>query len=291
MISAMKKLALATALLALPHACPVLAQESAGPALWKVADEDTTIYLFGTVHILPKDVDWLKGEVKAAFDAAPEFVTEADMTKMEAFAPRMAAAGTLPEGQTLRSLMSDENRAEYEAALAALQVPAANVDRFEPWLAARALRFVILLKNGYDPNSGVDIVLTQMASDKQRDALETLEFQLEMVDTTPMDQQLSYLDDVVGWVPVIREWNDRMVALWLAGDAAALADHIAMAYTDPHYYDRILTDRNASWAEWIDQRLDQPGTVFVAVGAGHLAGRGSVQEQLAKRGIETDRLQ
>ena len=37
-----------------------------GPALWKVADEDTTIYLFGTVHALPKDVEWFRGPIAEA---------------------------------------------------------------------------------------------------------------------------------------------------------------------------------------------------------------------------------
>jgi uncharacterized protein YbaP (TraB family) len=130
-----------------------------------------------------------------------------------------------------------------------------------------------------------------MAAGKQRSALETLEFQLQMHDTTPINQQLAFLADIVDWVPMVRQWNDRMIALWLAGDAEMLADHIATAYTDPDYYDRTLTKRNASWAAWIDNRLETPGTVFIAVGAGHLGGRGSVQEMLSQRGIETTRKQ
>jgi hypothetical protein len=53
----------------------------------------------------------------------------------------------------------------------------------------------------------------------------------------------------------------------------------------------LLTRRNARWAEWIDARLDRPGTVFLAVGAGHLAGRDSVQAMLEKRGIKAKRVQ
>jgi len=52
----------------------------------------------------------------------------------------------------------------------------------------------------------------------------------------------------------------------------------------------LLIQRNARWAQWIKQRLTQPGTVFIAVGAGHLAGKGSVQEQLKALGISSARV-
>jgi uncharacterized protein YbaP (TraB family) len=41
----------------------------------------------------------------------------------------------------------------------------------------------------------------------------------------------------------------------------------------------------------VRERLHKPGTVFVAVGAGHLAGKGSVQAQLAAAGISAQRVQ
>jgi uncharacterized protein YbaP (TraB family) len=298
MISAIRRLAL------LPFASAVMvlisiqgaAQapgtlSSAGPALWQVADEDTTIYLFGSIHLLPGNVDWLRGPLQAAFDGALEFVSDVDVTKIAAFAPTMLAAGTLPAEQNLRSLMSPADRSSFEAALSALGMPAGALDRLEPWMAAQVLQSVILTRGGYAAVNGVDMVLAGMAAEKQRSALETLEFQLQMHDTTPLNQQLAFLADIVEWAPMVREWNDRMVALWLAGEAHALADHIATAYADPDYYDRILTRRNASWAAWIDSRLDAPGTVFIAVGAGHLGGRGSVQEMLSRHGIETTRKQ
>ena len=53
----------------------------------------------------------------------------------------------------------------------------------------------------------------------------------------------------------------------------------------------LLFQRNRNWATWVRQRLQQPGTVFVAVGAGHLAGPNSVQDALKAQGVETARVQ
>jgi uncharacterized protein YbaP (TraB family) len=52
----------------------------------------------------------------------------------------------------------------------------------------------------------------------------------------------------------------------------------------------MFTERNANWAGWIAQRLQEPGTVFVAVGAGHLAGRDSVQAKLTELGVKSARI-
>ncbi len=81
-----------------------------------------------------------------------------------------------------------------------------------------------------------------------------------------------------------------MVDKWLKGDARGLARVMNEELDDPVLYDRLLTRRNAHWADWISRRMEQPGTVFVAVGAGHLAGKGSVQDMLQKRGIRVTRV-
>src|SRR5690606_24862456 len=110
-----------------------------GPALWQLADEDTTIYLFGTVHALPKDKDWFDSRIERAFASADELVTEVDISDVAASGEALQRAGMLPEGQTLRGLMTPENRMEYEAALVALGLPVEALDRLEPWFAAMTL--------------------------------------------------------------------------------------------------------------------------------------------------------
>ncbi|MDX1703532.1 MAG: TraB/GumN family protein, partial [Altererythrobacter ishigakiensis] len=89
----------------------------------------------------------------------------------------------------------------------------------------------------------------------------------------------------------IKPLLDQMVAEWVEGDAHALATLMNEGLTDPALAESLLYKRNRNWADWIDTRLDEPGTVFIAVGAGHLAGDKSVQEYLKAREIETVRVQ
>lgn len=265
-----------------------------GPALWKVADEDTTIYLFGTVHVLPADVEWYDEDIAAALENADTLVTEipADAMKDPALQGAIMQKAMLPEGQTLRQMLSAEDRAVYEQALGKLGMPPAAFDRFEPWFAGMTLSVLPLIKKGYDPESGVEKIVEAAASKTaQRAALETVGQQIDFFDTLPMESQTEFLmalaRDLDGMVTMM----DEMVAEWLEGDADGLAEIMNKSMTDPVVAAALLYNRNERWAKWIDERLDQPGAVFIAVGAGHLAGEKSVQDYLRSRDIEVTRVQ
>ena len=261
-----------------------------GPALWQVADEDTTIYLFGTVHALPKNKNWFDERIARAFGSADELVTEIDLSNQASSAQALQAAGMLPEGQSLRELMTSENRMEYEAALVTLGLPVEGLDRLEPWLAAVTLALLPVMQAGYDPQSGVEMALGGRAGEKERGALETIEQQIALFDELPQQAQLSFLDQTVEALPEAASSLDAMVAEWIEGDAVGLAALMNAELTDPVLKERLLTSRNANWAGWIEQRLEQPGTVFIAVGAGHLAGEGSVQDHLRERDLKVTRI-
>ena len=262
-----------------------------GPALWEVADADTTIYLFGTVHALPQGKNWFDGRIERAFNASDELVTEIDVSNAAGSAQSLQAASQLPADQSLRGLMSAEDRQQYEAALVGLGLPVEALDRYEPWFAAMTLSLLPLLRSGYDTQSGVELALSGRAGEaKKRAALETVEQQVALFDTLPQEAQLAFLDETVEKLDEATTTLNAMVAEWLEGDAVELANMLNAEMTDPVLYERLLTARNANWAGWIENRLAQPGTVFVAVGAGHLAGKGSVQEQLERRGLKVKRV-
>lgn len=289
-------LALAAAPLALFAASPALADNHAatgtGPALWKVADEDTTIYLFGTVHVLPKELEWYDATIANALDSSDMIVTEIKMDKAsEAELQQLSMKlGLLPPGTTLRSLLTPEQTVTYEAGLAKLGAPPEAFDPVKPWLAGLTLSLLPLMQQGYDPNSGVEKILLAKAGTKGQGALETAEFQLGIFNNMPTEAQVAFMMEAVEGMDEIKPTLDRMVAEWAEGDAAELANIMNEGMTDPAVADALLYSRNANWAEWIDTRLDAPGTVFIAVGAGHLAGAKSVQDYLAQKGIAVARV-
>jgi uncharacterized protein YbaP (TraB family) len=297
-------LALAAAPLALFSAAPALADNHAateaaapvatgtGPALWKVADEDTTIYLFGTVHVLPQGIEWYDATIANALDSSDMIVTEIKMDKAsEAELQQLSMnLGLLPAGTTLRSLLTPEQTAAYEAGLAKLGAPPQAFDPLKPWLAGLTLSLLPLMQQGYTPDSGVEKVLLAKAGTKGQGALETAEFQLGIFNGMTTEAQVAFMMEAVAGMDEVKPMLDRMVAEWAKGDADQLAAIMNDGMSDPAVAEALLYSRNANWAEWVDTRLDTPGTVFVAVGAGHLAGAKSVQDYLAQKGITVARV-
>ena len=266
---------------------------SRGPAIWSVSDADTTIYLFGTVHALPDGVEWFDEEISGALAASDTVVTEILPDEMNDPASQLAIArkATLPADTSLRDMLSDDDRTAYESALGSLGMPPGAFDRFEPWFAGMTMAILPLLQKGYDPESGVEkIIDTNAGGERKREALETLEGQIAIFDSLPQAAQVEFLMASARNPNAMIEMVDQMVAEWMEGDVEELAKVMNVGLTDETVANALLYNRNANWAEWIDDRMDQPGTVFVAVGAGHLAGEKSVQSFLETRGVAVTRI-
>jgi uncharacterized protein len=172
-------------------------------------------------------------------------------------------------------------------------LPANALDRFRPWLAATQLSIAPLSKMGYDSANGPEAVITAAArqAGKPLTGLETAEQQFGFFGSLSQPAQIQFLESTVDELPKLDTTMATMVKEWADGDPDALAREMNDSLKDsPEVAKVLLTDRNARWAQWIKGRMAQPGTVFIAVGAGHLAGPESVQAQLAKLGLKAQRV-
>jgi len=265
---------------------------SSDPALWVLSDEDTTIYLFGTVHMMKPGVVWFDDEIKAAFDKSDELVLEVTSEKPENMAMSVAMMG-LNEGKPTRELLEPKLRERYLKALETYQIPAAAMDRIEPWLVAINLSIAPLAKLGYHQDLGAEKILetAAIADGKTVKGLETTEEQLGYFDTLPRDVQTAYLRSTVEELPTVKTEFAKLMRAWQHGDPDTLASLMNESIQEtPEMAQVLLYDRNANWVRWIEKRMDTPGTVFLAVGAGHLAGKGSVVELLNADKLSVRRL-
>lgn len=290
----LRRTAAAAALLLSPAAfgqAPVTTTD-ADPALWVVKDKDTTIYLFGTVHVLKPGLTWLDEAVKTAFDASDEVVLELADPMGPATMAAVMKLGITTTGPTLSEKLSPEQRARFEPELTKLDMPLMLFDRQKPWMAAVSLQMLPLMKLGYDPTSGPEVVLiaAAKAAGKPVIGLETPEQQLGYLDSMPEAQQLAFLDSTLGQIGKVGAQTEAMVSTWAKGDDKALAKLIAGDKDSKAVTEVLLTSRNRAWAKWIGARMDRPGTVFLAVGAGHLAGKDSVQAFLKKHRLTAKRI-
>lgn len=276
-------------------AAPTPATRDADPALWVVKDADTTIYLFGTVHLLKPGLSWFDEAVRKAFDASGELVMElAGPPDPAVVQPLIMKYGVSMTGPSLTEKLPEAKRAAFLKALADYGLPQSAVDRFDPWLAGTQLSMLTLIKAGYDPKSGVEEALNAAAkaAGKPVSGLETMEQQLGFFDGMSEGAQLLMLTEAIDKIDSAAGEFDKLVGEWAQGDAEGLAVIMNDGLrSSPELAKVLLADRNARWAGWIKTRLDKPGVVFVAVGAGHLAGGDSVQAMLAKRSVKSERVE
>jgi len=271
-------------------AAPAPALPDADPALWVVRDADTTIYLFGTFHLLDGR-PWFNDEVKAAFDASNELVMEAalpeDLASLQPMVMRYAAS----DGRTLSSRLNAEQNAALARVLSGMGAPPAAFESYDPWFVSTTLALLAAQRLGIQGSNGPETVMSAAARARNLPIgeLEGFEFQFRMLDSLSEAMQVEMLMETLEKNDELDGMLAPMLAAWSAGDVDRLARLMNEGIEAPLY--RIMfTDRNATWAGWIQQRMARPGTVFVAVGAGHLAGDHSVQAALRARGIAAERV-
>jgi len=270
----------------------------AKPALWKLADKDTTIWLFGSVHVLPPDLVWFTGKVAKAFAASEALVVETELGGDAAGkandAKAVMAHAIDHDSVPLRDELTPEERRAYDSRLASYDLPVAAFDQFQPWFAATSLTQIAYSKLGYAPDSGVEMKLFEEArrTHKRVIPLESLEEQISLLGGFARPVQLKMLESTLDELKHDNGHIGDLLKAWRTGNEAALAKEMNDGLDDvPELRTVLLDRRNEHFADWIAKRMAQPGQIFVAVGAGHFGGPHNVRELLAAKGFRVTRMQ
>ena len=273
------------------------ADTAARPALWSVSDPDTTIYLFGTFHMLPKDYRWQTRAIEKAVTKSDELVIETivDTKHPQQLAAELGKIGFAPNLIPLANRINPALRPQLASAIAASGLPTAYFDRMKTWTAAFTLVGLQFKSLGLEGDAGVEPALRSdfEAKGKPIGQLETNGEQLSFFDTLSQPAQRAFLEGTITDPGKMREEFSVMLKSWTDGDVAGIARSFNADLADsPELRAALLTRRNANWTRWIEQRLaSKPGTVMVAVGAGHLAGDQSVIDMLKAQGYAVKRVQ
>ena len=295
-MSALRRLpALAAALSLLLLAVPAWAK----PPVWVLHGKGATVTLFGSVHILPRDVDWEPDALKAALASADElwFETPIDPASLMDASRQALAKGLLPEGQSLSALLSDEGNARLKAAAETYHLPLPQLDRLRPWLAELTVSAAAYAKDGATADQGVERQLAEAAPTARRRAFETVSQQIAMFAGTPVKVQVDSLQDTLKDLVDDPDQSKRLIDAWIAGDLKAIDREGVeeLRQSSPAMFKVLLTNRNAAWEKVLLKRLKahpargkRPAKIVVVVGVGHLAGPGGLPQMLRKRGVRVE---
>ncbi|MDX2274966.1 MAG: TraB/GumN family protein [Hyphomonadaceae bacterium] len=272
------------------------AQESVHPALYVARDADSTLYLFGTVHVRPPGVDWGDAAVREAIEASDEVWTEIEISPEEDARAQalMRELSTAPAGRPLSSWLTSEERGRFNALLGRLGVPVSYLDGMQPWAAGLTLTIIPIMQAGYDPESGVDRAVDAYAEARRKRmrAFETIEDQLGFLSGLSPELQHQMLLEAIDEAELGPPMLADMSRAWERGDEAVLEQLVVEDTREdyPELYEVLFLRRNAQWIDTLMQELDGAGVDFVAVGAGHLVGEDGLVAQLRARGVAVERV-
>lgn len=271
-------------------------QPVAHPALWEVSDPDTTIYLFGTIHLLPAGYQWESPKIEQAVQKSDKLYVETivDPQHPQGIIAVLNSLGYASGLPPLADRITPSKRPLLEAAIAKTGIPRPMWDKMKTWTAAFMLLGVQYNGLGLAGEYGPELTLRHefAAAGKPVGELETNAEQMGFFNSLPEPAQRALLEGAIEKPESMGKEFNQMLVAWGKGDVRGIAKTFNEDMSDsPALMDALLKQRNAHWKTWIEQRLASPGTVMLAVGAGHLAGPDSVVNLLKKDGYHVRRVQ
>jgi uncharacterized protein YbaP (TraB family) len=286
-----RRIPFGAALAALTLAASGAAQ--AEPALWRVTGGESTVWLFGSVHLLPEGGFAVDGALADALDAADRVCMEIDSGATDEATQAMATLGRAvdPDGRDLFELLGADADRVREAAEDA-GVPIESLAMFEPWFAGITVSVMALQAHGFDAQHGVEQVIQGEArrAGKPACGLETLEGQLDLLDSLPAELQAEILLQALEEASEIDRLIEPLVSAWRDGDERGLEQSLDDDFGDyPELAERLIYARNERWAGQVEEMLEGDEDVLLVVGAMHLVGERGLPALLAERGFSVQR--
>lgn len=282
---------IASALFAVSHA-----DEPNTGAVWQISDDDSTVYLAGSVHLLrEKDLPVPK-IFDEVYEESDEMVFEIDMAKM--FDPEtvmeVQKLGTLPEGETLSDKLDKETVSKVHGYLNSRGLPQGLFDRFTPGMVYLTLSSLEATRNGARPDLGLEAQYYQKSLDdgKPSRGLETTKYQMSRFEQFTTEEIETLLQKALEDIDETPELLDTMIAAWKSGDMDALGQLVVEETAPtPRVRDLILTERNKNWVPEVEKALAGSTNVMFLVGAAHLIGEDSVVDLLEEKGYSVKQVE
>jgi len=272
--------------------------------LWEVENEDTKMYLLGSIHLMPEDTYPLDEKIESCFQEADVLAVEADPSQIDQTAVQtlIMSKGMYPQGETLRANIDSVLYKKVTDVFTAYGLPMQQVDTFKPWFASFNIAVLEIQKTKLNPEFGIDNHFIKKAKSSEMEIIE-LESgfgQLELLTSFPEKAQEQYLEYSLSNYENIQELFDTMLAAWKTGDAELMNKATKQKMLDfcktmpglEGYYNKMFPERDNKIVEKLDKILKskEKKTYFVVVGAGHLIGDDGLLQLLKDKGYKTKQL-
>ncbi len=275
-------------------------QKKYSPLLYKLSDEDSTVYMFGSIHVGTEDMYPLPQYVEDAYTTSDVLAVECDITAFEADVEKqtqLLSSLIYTDGTTIVDHIDTQIYEDAKKILTEENYYYEILDYYYPFLWTNFIDGFLYPKLGYNPDLGIDVNFIKRAKDSNKtiDEVESVEFQYNMMaGFSPELQEIMLADTVEAYnSDETKAEMDKLVNDWYTGnedeifkdnteDLQELKDEEKKLYDE--YYNEMITKRNISMADYAEQSLDGDKDVFICVGCAHVVGDGGMVDLLRERG-------
>ncbi len=255
-------------------------------------------WVMGTMHMSDPRVLDMPDAAEKAYDDATTVVIEStdvlDKNKMAAFMLGHPEYTMLPDGKTLKDLLSPADYKAVDEGLKNRGISIATVSRMRPWIISSmiALPACELARRGEGVQMlDIGLALKAKSQGKDVEGLETLQDQIGAMTSLPLDLNLKGLVETLKLGDKLPDVMETMISLYSKGDLGMLWPFLRTISpeTDDNGYAEfektMVTTRNHTMAEHAAPFIDK-GNAFIAVGALHLPGEEGLVALLQKAGYK-----
>ena len=269
--------------------------------LWKVSDENSSVWLLGSIHVANASFYPLPTVIDSAFTAAGELAVEintSDAYTSSELQWLINRRGMLVEG-TLWDVLPTTLWYSLDSLCTAWNLPVSTFESMRPWLVASTISTYAYMQAGLKTEYGIDNVLMKEATNSGKPivSLETVEEQVEaLAGSLESDSAgICMLKSTIRELPKVKSIIRDLVKAWKTGDDELLnrllSEKNMQDYTPSEvlymeeFKQRLLVNRNTKMADSVASFLRDDRNVFVVVGVAHLAFEAyNVIENLRNRG-------
>jgi uncharacterized protein len=255
--------------------------------MYKVHDEDSSVFLMGSIHMGQPDFYPLPEHIEQAFQNSSYLAVELDPSSRENTAAMLEYqnAALLPEGQTLDQILTPETYSRVISVMNQLNMPLNQIKRFRPWSLSVLIPLLQLKVMGFSEEYGVDLHFLNKAKEQRKPILELESVEEQMDLLLEMDTE-DYLVYTLDSTESDEDYFD-LVRAWRQGNVHELE---AVIFEDPgpsgadfsEIEEKMFTVRNQKMTDRIVDFLKDDEDYFVVVGSGHLIGEEGIVSLLSR---------
>lgn len=269
--------------------------------LWKVSDENSSVWLFGSIHFADSSFYPLPSEIENAFRNSTALAVEMDISDSETqekTAEEFLKEGMFTDGRTLKDVLPDSLWKTLDSISTTLGMKTENFLPMRPWMAATLIASAAIASTGIQQELGIDMVMldSAYAQGKEIIALETPEEQVESLSKSEGPEEtdgIAYLESTFREYSKLNQMIKEVISAWKRADVVSLQKSLSadqnMNESEKRLNERMFNQRNKKMKKEILNFLENDKQVFVVVGVGHLILENNLLEMLSENGLKIQR--